>query len=120
MGGDTGIILISQYATEIASTDIINSSDLNPILQGLFGEVGGIMSTVKKHVREKSAYLGFRKAAEEEFGDTLWYLAALCRRLNISLDDILMKQLTVENLKKLELHVITWTVHLPTLVFLYF
>ncbi|HHX4895445.1 nucleoside triphosphate pyrophosphohydrolase family protein [Acinetobacter baumannii] len=101
MGGDTGIILISQYATEIASTDIINSSDLNPILQGLFGEVGGIMSTVKKHVREKSAYLGFRKAAEEEFGDTLWYLAALCRRLNISLDDVFNEAVDSGEFKKI-------------------
>ncbi len=58
-------------------------------MQGLFGEVGGIMSTAKKHIREKSAYPGFKRAAEEEFGDTLWYLAALCRRLNIPLGNLL-------------------------------
>ena len=29
-----------------------------------------------------------KKAAEEEFGDTLWYLAAICRRMNIPLDEI--------------------------------
>ena len=46
------------------------------------------MATVKKHVRDKSAYPGFKKAAEEEFGDTLWYLAAICRRLNFPLDEI--------------------------------
>lgn len=56
---------------------------------GLYGEVGGIMATAKKHVREEKAYPGFRRAAEEEFGDTLWYLAAYCRRRQVSLDSIL-------------------------------
>ena len=83
-----GSLLLSDYAAEIAATDVLNPSDFSPVLQGLYGEVGGIMATVKKHVRDKSAYPGFKKAAEEEFGDTLWYLAAICRRLNVPLDEI--------------------------------
>lgn len=84
----TGSFLLSDYASEIADTDVLDPSEISPILQGLYGEVGGIMSTAKKHIREKSAYPGFKRAAEEEFGDTLWYLAALCRRLSISLDEL--------------------------------
>jgi NTP pyrophosphatase (non-canonical NTP hydrolase) len=83
-----GSLLLSDYAAEIADTDVLDSNDFNPILQGLYGEVGGIMATAKKSVREGTAYPGFKKAAEEEFGDTLWYLAAICRRLDISLEDI--------------------------------
>lgn len=83
-----GSLLLSDYAAQIAATDVLNPSDFNPVLQGLYGEVGGIMATVKKHVRDKSAYPGFKKAAEEEFGDTLWYLAAICRRMNVPLDEI--------------------------------
>lgn len=83
-----GSLLLSDYAAEIAATDVLNPSDFNPVLQGLYGEVGGIMATVKKHVRDKAAYPGFKKAAEEEFGDTLWYLAAICRRLSVPLDEI--------------------------------
>ncbi|BBP71390.1 pyrophosphatase [Pseudomonas sp. Seg1] len=83
-----GSLLLSDYAAEIADTDVLDPSDFNPILQGLYGEVGGIMATAKKSVREGTAYPGFKKAAEEEFGDTLWYLAALCRRLQIPLEDI--------------------------------
>lgn len=83
-----GSLLLSDYAAEIAATDVLNPNDFNPVLQGLYGEVGGIMSTVKKHARDKSAFPGFKKAAEEEFGDTLWYLAAICRRLNVPLDEI--------------------------------
>jgi NTP pyrophosphatase (non-canonical NTP hydrolase) len=80
--------LLSDYAAGIAATDVLNPNDFNPVLQGLYGEVGGIMATAKKHVRDKSAYPGYKRAAEEEFGDTLWYLAAICRRLNIPLEDI--------------------------------
>ncbi len=83
-----GSFLLSNYAAEIADTDVLSSTDFNPVLQGLYGEVGGIMATAKKHVREKSAYPGFKKAAEEEFGDTLWYLAALCRRMQEPLEVI--------------------------------
>lgn len=85
---DDGSLLLSVYEQEIIPTDVLAFDDLNPVLQGLYGEVGGIMSTVKKHVREKTAFPGYQKAAEEEFGDTLWYLAALCRRLKIPLDEI--------------------------------
>ncbi|HHH9302121.1 TPA: nucleoside triphosphate pyrophosphohydrolase family protein [Pseudomonas aeruginosa] len=81
-----GSLLLSEYAAEVAATDVLSPTDFNPVLQGLYGEVGGIMSTAKKHVREKSAYPGFRRAAEEEFGDTLWYLAAICRRMEIPLE----------------------------------
>lgn len=83
-----GTLLLSEYAAEVAPTDILKSADLHPVLQGLFGEVGGVMSSAKKHVREKAAYPGFRKAAEEEFGDALWYLAAICRRIGVSLESI--------------------------------
>src|SRR5262249_9977566 len=92
-----GSLFLSDYAAQVADTDVLDASDLRPILHGLYGEVGGIMSTVKKHVREGAAYPGFRRAAEEEFGDTLWYLAALCRRLNISLAEVFTKAASGEN-----------------------
>jgi len=81
--------LISTYEMTIAGTDIIDPRELRAIQQGLFGEVGGLMATAKKVVREKAYYPGYRKAAEEEFGDTLWYLAAICRRRSISLVDLI-------------------------------
>ena len=46
------------------------------------------MATSKKLQREGNAYLGYREATEEEFGDALWYFAALCRRFNFNVEDI--------------------------------
>lgn len=83
-------MLIGDYVREIAATDKMKP-DVQPVLFGLFGEVGGIMTAAKKHHREGAVFAGYRRAVEEEFGDTLWYLAALCRRLEIDLEALLGK-----------------------------
>lgn len=97
---ENGSILLSEYAALVADTDVLPKDDLAPALMGLFGEVGGIMSTAKKHVRDTKAYPGYRKAVQEEFGDTLWYLAAICRRLNISLNTIFSEVASGEGFTK--------------------
>jgi NTP pyrophosphatase (non-canonical NTP hydrolase) len=81
-------IPLGEYATSITKTDRFSNDEIAPILLGLFGEVGSIMAAAKKYRREKKAYPGFQQAAEEEFGDALWYLAALCRRLDLAIEDL--------------------------------
>lgn len=83
-----GSIALAQYARDIAATDVLEPHDLHPVLLGLYGEVGGIMATAKKHVREGDRYPGYVRAALEEFGDTLWYLAAICRRRSIDFEGL--------------------------------
>ena len=46
------------------------------------------MATAKKYRREKEDYIGYRQAVIEEFGDVIWYLNAICRRINISLESV--------------------------------
>lgn len=82
-------ILLAEYMSQVQPTDRLPVDGLQPILLGLFGEVGSIMATAKKFHREKEAYSGYRHAVEEEFGDALWYFTALCRRLEIRMDEIL-------------------------------
>lgn len=81
-------ILLREYIEKILPTDKLRQDDLRPVLLGLFGEVGSIMATAKKLHREREAYAGYHHAVEEEFGDALWYFAALCRRLNIDIVEI--------------------------------
>lgn len=82
-------MLLSEYMQLIEPTDKLPGDNLQPVLMGLFGEVGSIMATAKKVHREQDAYVGYLQAAEEEFGDVLWYFATLCRRLGIGLDHVL-------------------------------
>src|ERR1044072_3299048 len=81
-------ILPDDYARALIDTDVLPKDDLNAVFQGLFGEVGVIMSTAQKGQRGTTAYPGHRQAAEEEFGDALWYFAALCRRTERSLSTV--------------------------------
>lgn len=81
-------ISLAEYARQVEPTDRLPLDDLQPVLLGLFGEVGSIMATAKKLHREGEAFVGYRHAVIEEFGDALWYLAALCRRVKISIDAV--------------------------------
>ena len=80
-----GAIPLQEYDRIIVETDRFSLEEINPILLGLYGEVGSIMAASKKYRREKKAYPSYKEAVEEEFGDTLWYFSALCRRVNIEL-----------------------------------
>jgi NTP pyrophosphatase (non-canonical NTP hydrolase) len=87
--------LLSQYEQTVATTDRFLDSDVTPILLGLFGEVGSVMSTSKKLHREKGAFAaGYMRDVEEELGDTLWYVAALCRRLKLGLAELFSEALS--------------------------
>lgn len=93
-------IPIADYERLTAETDRFGPDEIVPILLGLFGEVGGVMAAAKKHRREGSAFLGYRRAVEEEFGDVLWYFAALCRRVGTPLDSVLTRACSDERYKR--------------------
>ncbi|MBY3252166.1 nucleoside triphosphate pyrophosphohydrolase family protein [Rhizobium laguerreae] len=60
-----------------------NGFDL-PVL-GLVGEVGSLLSEVKKRQRDKAAIIGYEQTVLEELGDTLWYLAIIADHADIKL-----------------------------------
>lgn len=83
-----GSVPLQEYERLIVKTDRFSLEEINPILLGLYGEVGSIMAASKKYRREKKAYPSYKAAVEEEFGDALWYFSALCRRLNVELAEV--------------------------------
>ncbi len=86
--------LLIDYEAMAAKTDRLTTNDSDPILLGLFGEVGSIMSAAKKLHRDKSAFeASYRNEVKEEFGDVIWYVAALCRRYRIGLADLISEVL---------------------------
>jgi len=90
-------LTISEYEERIAPTDRLAGESLTPVLLGLFGEVGSIMATSKKLHREGEAFIAYLDAVEEEFGDALWYLCALCRRIGEPLDQVISDACNGEN-----------------------
>lgn len=98
----TSIVSVSlqQYFKTVSDTDRLPKNDLKPVLMGLFGEVGSIMVPAKKLHREKKAYVSYQSAVEEEFGDALWYLAALASRLKIDLPSVFSQAVQNDGITK--------------------
>ena len=66
------------YSQRVETTDNLPLDTIRPVLFGLFGEVGSVLATAKKRVRERALFAQYEQSLVEEFGDTLWYFAALC------------------------------------------
>src|SRR5579871_2341957 len=88
-----GSLTINEYARRAARTDKLGNRLDTPLL-GLFGEVGSLLSALKKKRRDAGAYFGYRAAVLEELGDVLWYLAAVTRRSGISLGEVFARGAT--------------------------
>jgi hypothetical protein len=54
-------------------------------LLGVVGELGSVASEMKKGIRDGKAYTDARAHLAEEFGDLLWYIAAVATRHQLSL-----------------------------------
>jgi len=76
----------------------LNKNFIYPTL-GLAGETGEVVENIKKIVRDKNKLIDKKTKSElsKELGDVLWYLSQLAAELNISLDEI-----AVKNIEKLQ------------------
>ena len=88
-------ITMNYYQNQAAKTAIYKSEHavIYPAL-GLAAEAGEVANKVKKILRDGKFD---RKAIADEVGDCLWYIAALCRDLNVDMSD-----LAQGNLEKLQ------------------
>ena len=77
---------MEEYQKSAAETAIYSSKHavIYPAL-GLAAEAGEVANKVKKILRDGDFD---RKAIADEIGDCLWYIAALCRDLNVNMNDV--------------------------------
>lgn len=82
---------LNDYQRAAANTAIYGAehSVIYPAL-GLAAEAGEVANKVKKILRDGTFD---REAIADELGDCLWYIAALCRDLNVDLKDLADKNL---------------------------
>ncbi len=60
-------------------------------LQGVLGEAGSVLTAVKKHQRDATAFAAYKLIVLEELGDTLWYVASVARHAGSSLVQVAKK-----------------------------
>lgn len=80
-----------EYQARAAATDaseISKGEDFSILLLGLAGESGSLLTLYKKWLRDGDAFQIVGDRISEELGDILWYLAAIARRRELSLDRI--------------------------------
>ncbi len=86
-----GSLALDEYQGLAQASDKSRTSGtarINFLLMGLYGEVGSLLSELKKKQRDKHAYFAYEKSAIEELGDVLWYLSAMCSAIGIRLSAV--------------------------------
>ncbi len=84
-------ISLSDYQEAAARTDQNRRGGIEGLafpLLGLFGEVGSLLSALKKKQRDNDSYAGYSETVLEEFGDVLWYFSNIASRVSLRLTDL--------------------------------
>ena len=84
VGIEPDCVRLTAYEEASQHTDQMPPTLDMPLL-GLFGEVGSLLSELKKRRRDDIPNAGYQSAVLEEFGDVLWYFCAIARRGDLRL-----------------------------------
>lgn len=79
---------LDEYQQSTTLTDRNDRAGIDGLgfaLLGLFGEVGSLLSALKKKQRDKDAYVAYHDTVIEELGDVLWYFTNAALRAGIDL-----------------------------------
>jgi NTP pyrophosphatase (non-canonical NTP hydrolase) len=82
-------VTVAEFEGQAAATDQLNPDDSETPLLGLVGEVGSLLSALKKKRRDTDAFFGYHEAVVEELGDVLWYISRVAQHGGTSLAEAL-------------------------------
>lgn len=87
----TGSLTLDEYLSHARLTyrgNLQGAERFDFLLLGLYGEVGSLLSELKKKQRDRGAYIAYASSAVEETGDVLWYLANVADAAGYTLSDL--------------------------------
>jgi NTP pyrophosphatase (non-canonical NTP hydrolase) len=82
---------VSQCQALASGTDLTARRGVRKLdfpLLSLFGEIGSLLSELKKKQRDTVSYSGYEKSVVEELGDVLWYFSNLATRAGITVSEM--------------------------------
>lgn len=87
----------NSYQEEAKKTIQRNASDdklseIVPFL-GIIGEIGSVVTQLKKKFKDGESYTAFKERLAEELGDVLWYISTIATQNDIALDGIAQKNI---------------------------
>ncbi|MDX2181162.1 MAG: nucleoside triphosphate pyrophosphohydrolase family protein [Bryobacteraceae bacterium] len=88
------LVGMNEFQRHTLATDqntLLGMDGLRFPLLGLFGEVGSLLSALKKKQRDRASYIGYQDSVIEEFGDVLWYFSNVAARSNLDLSVLAQK-----------------------------
>ncbi len=91
---DNRRVSVTEFEANAAATDQLDDLDLDTAVLGLIGEVGSLVSALKKKRRDTDGFFGYHDAVVEELGDVLWYVSAVARRGGTSLAEVIARAAT--------------------------
>lgn len=95
--GDAELATVGDFEAQVRRTDRRPAGDeLRIAAFGVIGELGSLISEVKKQAREGAGYRSFAPSVTEETGDLLWYIAALASSIGSSFSQVLSLALRVD------------------------
>lgn len=86
-----GLDEYQQFTQKTDKSDRPGVDGIGFTLLGLFGEVGSLLSELKKKQRDKDAYVAYRDSTIEELGDALWYFSNTALRANLPLSTVALR-----------------------------
>jgi NTP pyrophosphatase (non-canonical NTP hydrolase) len=89
--GGPGGVYMNEYQREARLTDKMDKATLQTPVLGLFGEVGSLLSALKKKIRDESAFADYEETILEELGDALWYFTIIAARADLDLSILAQK-----------------------------
>lgn len=87
-------LTLTAFEAHVTATNNLDPNDTETPLLGLVGEVGSLVSALKKKRRDADAYFGYHQAVVEELGDVLWYLTAVAKIGGTTLSETAARMLT--------------------------
>lgn len=68
-------------------------TEMVPFL-GIIGEVGSVVTELKKKLKDGDSYITFKEKLKEELGDVLWYISTIASHNELTLEEVAEQNLS--------------------------
>ena len=88
--------ILEEFVKNQEESEIKTNFDLKYMGLGIGGEVGEILNEIKKIERDDDNKITTQRKQKLilELGDVMWYLQGICKRLNVTIEEVLQANIT--------------------------